>query len=192
MFAQNFVFLQHSFYVCFSFHNQAAAYHGVSFSPQTVFSLLMCSHRLLWATVKPPLFGCLGGCHYWFPVSQFSKPKPNWAAYISLTRLSHLSLVFLTFISKLSPLSFRLLLTHWCNVLLYFCRCYAWAVSKTQRLKKVESSLDWRSSFDSCSILSSKTFCPLCVSVDLKDHVGFLLAKFSCFYQLSDIWLADW
>ena len=70
LFALHCVFLQHPFYVDFLFHNQVLGRHLVS--PQPALSLLMCCHRLLCATVKPPLFGCLGGRCYWFPVSQFS------------------------------------------------------------------------------------------------------------------------
>lgn len=138
----------------------------------------MCGHLLLFAFLKPPLFGCLGGLHYWFPVFQFSKLKPNWAAYGSLLSLSpsvslclslpnclsHLSFVFLIFIFELSSLSFLLFLTHWCDVLLYFCHWYARSVFKTQRLKKVESSLDWSNSSDSCSRTSRKTYCSFCFS----------------------------
>lgn len=78
-----------------------------------------------------------------------------------------------TFIFKPFSFSSPLFLICCCDVLLYFSRWYAWSVSKTQRLKKAESSLDWRNSFDSCSIISSKTFCPLHASVCLKHHVDF-------------------
>lgn len=53
-------------------------------------------------------------------------------------RLSYLCFIFPSFLAKLSPLNFSLFLTHWCDVLLYFCRWYCLVCFQGPEVKKKE------------------------------------------------------
>ena len=101
------------------------------------------------------------------------------SSFLHILRLSNRYLSTVAFLALLP------FLTHWFNVRLYFCGWSAWCVSKAQRFKeKVQSNLDWRRSFDSCS----KTYFPLRASVDLKTAM-FILAKLPLF---TNYLATDW
>lgn len=134
------------FYVYFSFHNQATGTMASIPSPpnsiflfnvKSLFAVLHCKATIIYTAFVAATIDFL----FLNSLNKSQTGQLVWMSPLSLLlsaspRLSYLCFIFLSFLAKLSPLSFPLFLTHWCNVLLYFCHWYCLVCFQGPEVKK--------------------------------------------------------